>query len=172
MERRPRRFERESSTVSSRRRVIPALLEGLQERFGKFRKRDRKTTSVAFSNFRDTVKITVDQTTREYLPLLVKALKDVADGVAFLGKFLRENKGEPNPSAKRSRRLGLSSRRKLTTVFYDLARGAAAFAGGLNPSALRPARWRFSDTRFISCRAISRISTKPTRGLQQLDALR
>lgn len=118
-------------------RVIPALLEGLQERFGKFGNEIEKTTSVAFSNFRDTVKITVDQTTREYLPLLVKALKDVADGVASLGKFLRENKGEIESFGEALKALGVViATYKLTTVFYDLARGAAAFAGGLNPIGL------------------------------------
>lgn len=118
-------------------RVIPALLEGLQERFGKFGNEIEKTTSVAFSNFRDTVKITVDQTTREYLPLLVKALKDVADGAASLGKFLRENKGEIESFGEALKALGVViATYKLTTVFYDLARGAAAFAGGLNPIGL------------------------------------
>ena len=118
-------------------RVIPALLEGLQERFGKFGNEIEKTTSVAFSNFRDTVKITVDQTTREYLPLLVKALKDVADGAASLGKFLRENKGEIESFGEALKAVGVViATYKLTTVFYDLARGAAAFAGGLNPIGL------------------------------------
>ncbi len=106
--------------------AIRALVDGMNERFGKFNDAVSKTASVALSNFMDAAGKFADEVLARYLPAITRFIEDSAiPGLEKLAKWWGEN-------ADGLENLGRVAAAIATAgVFYKIAEGIRAAAGAM-----------------------------------------
>lgn len=135
--------------------VIPAILEAVSDRFGKFNKDIEESAQVAFSNFRDALQQSADAALRDYLPKLVDGMNALSEAIRSLGGAVKDNRDAIVTVLELLARLGGAALAVSgATKAYSLLAGAVrllgvAAAGALNPWLALPAAIAFFTPEII-----------------------
>lgn len=117
--------------------VIPAILEKVKQRFGRFNQDIQGSAQVAFSNFRDALQQASDDAVREYLPALVQGLATFSEALRDIAKWIRENRSLLEDLAAGFAAIGTAIiSYKVATGIASVASALAGMAGGVNPVGL------------------------------------